>query len=198
MLRPNLPPLDAYLADAMSIDRDAFLQRYPWPMLVVPEPSPDVLFRIRRPETLIQESNTLTQEIDLSSQALVGASLDALCLEVRPKRGTHANRVSIGRSPDADIVLLDESVSRFHAEIAWGETREHCVVHDLGGRNGTFLDEVRIGQNGRGELYPGAVLTFGALVTRFYSPAAFLTWLDTGAPRAGASPGRWPERKAGG
>lgn len=193
MLRANLAPLDAYLADAMSMEREAFLERYPWPMLVVPEPSPDVLFRIRRPETIIQEA-TSTTEIDLSSQSLVGASLDALCLEVRSKRGTHGNRISIGRSPDADIVLLDESVSRFHAEISWGDQRETCFVSDLGARNGTFLDEVRLEPNGRAELYPGAVLTVGVLVTRFYSPTAFLAWLDTGAPRAGASPGRWPER----
>ncbi len=193
MLRDNLAPLDAYLADAASLSRAEFLARYAWPMLVVPEPSPDVLFRIRRPETLIQESTT-TSEIDLSSQALVGASLDALCLEVRPKRGQHTNRVSLGRSPDADIVLLDESVSRFHAEILWGEDRDRCFVNDLGARNGTFLDDVRLTAHGRAELYPGAVLTVGALVTRFYSPAAFLTWIETGAPRAGASPGRWPER----
>ena len=156
--------------------------------------SPDVLFRIRRPETIIQESTSRTMEIDLLSQALVGASLDALCLEVRPKRGPRSNRTSVGRSPDADIVLLDESVSRFHAEISWGESREKCFVTDLGARNGTFLDNVRLSADGRGELYPGAVVGFGAVVTRFYSPTAFLAWLKTGAPRAGASPGRWPER----
>ena len=41
MLRKDLAPLDAYLADAMSLETDAFLGRYPWPMLVIPEPDPE-------------------------------------------------------------------------------------------------------------------------------------------------------------
>ena len=36
MLRTNLAPLDTYLADAMSLAGAEFLDRYPWPMLVVP------------------------------------------------------------------------------------------------------------------------------------------------------------------
>ena len=37
MLRPDLAPLDVYLGDAMSLGREEFLERYPWPVLVVPD-----------------------------------------------------------------------------------------------------------------------------------------------------------------
>jgi diguanylate cyclase (GGDEF)-like protein len=51
---------------------------------------------------------------------------------------------SIGRKPDNDIVIADESASRQHAEI-------HChadlvVVVDLASRNGTFVNRERLTQ----------------------------------------------------
>lgn len=195
MLRPDLAPLDAYLGDAASLSDEAFLARYPWPVLVIPEPSPDVLSRIRRPETVIQDagSHTLTSEIALGP-SMTGASLDALCLMARPKRGPASNRVSIGRSPDADVVLLDESVSRFHAELSWGASKENCVLTDLGAKNRTWLDEVQLAPHVRAELFPGAAVTFGSLGIRFYSPSAFLSWVNLGAPRSGAAPASWPKR----
>ncbi len=44
----------------------------------------------------------------------------------------------IGRSPDADLVLVDETVSRHHARLA-GD-REALTVTDLGSSNGTTLN----------------------------------------------------------
>lgn len=194
MLRPDLAPLDAYLGDAASLPEAEFLARYPWPVLVVPEPTADIRNKMRRPETVIQDAASVapTAEIDLA--VLAGASLDALCLLARPKRGPASNRVSVGRSPDADVVLLDESVSRFHAELSWGADKEHCVFTDLGAKNGTWLDGVRLTAHVRAELFPGSVITFGSVKARFYTPSAFLAWLSAGAPRSGASPGDWPER----
>lgn len=187
MLRPDLAPLDAYLGDAASLSEAEFLERYPYPVLVIQEPSPDVMSRIRRPETVIQEVRTMTFDVDISRTNL-GASLDALCLQARPRRGVASNRVSMGRSPDADVVLLDESVSRFHAELSWGASKERCVVTNLGAKNGTFVDGVRLSAHVRAELFSGSAVTFGSLAARFYSPTGFLAWLVAGAPRSGAAP----------
>lgn len=60
--------------------------------------------------------------------------------------GEHQNRcvtlpsktVSIGRSPDADVVISDNSVSKIHAEIYFESNRP--FVRDLGSRNGTFIN----------------------------------------------------------
>jgi pSer/pThr/pTyr-binding forkhead associated (FHA) protein len=44
----------------------------------------------------------------------------------------------IGRSPDADLTIDDEKVSRFHCGIRFDEGRYR--LKDLGSRNGTFLN----------------------------------------------------------
>ncbi len=67
------------------------------------------------------------------------------------------NRVLIGRSPKADIVLPHEDVSRIHA----GLWRQHAKiwVRDLGSSNGTTVNGSRIGQDAIA-VAPGSVLGF--------------------------------------
>jgi two-component system response regulator GlrR len=52
------------------------------------------------------------------------------------------DRVVIGRSPQADLVIEDESVSRIHCEIASEESG--LVLRDLGSRQGTWIGGIRI------------------------------------------------------
>lgn len=76
-----------------------------------------------------------------------------------------AERVSIGRSPDATIPLLaDNSVSRLHAIIEWVDTR-WTVVDDGLSRNGTFVNGERI--TGRRPLRPGDKIRIGECVLTF-------------------------------
>jgi len=190
MLRDHLPPIDTYLADAMSLGEDDFLARYRWPWLVVPEPSPDILSQIRRPETVVPTAETQTTELGIPGGER-GASLDALCLEVRPLGDSPA--VIFGRAPECDVVLLHDSISRQHAELRDDGARRLLI--DMGARNGTWVDGERAGA-GRPVVLPNAsAVRFGALAARYYEPEGFLDWLRLGAPRSGAAPGRWPGRE---
>jgi diguanylate cyclase (GGDEF)-like protein len=49
---------------------------------------------------------------------------------------------SVGRKPDNDIVIADESASRSHAEIFLQE--DSLVINDLNSTNGTFVNRERI------------------------------------------------------
>jgi hypothetical protein len=189
MLRPDLAPLDVYLADAMLLDPQEFQARHPWPMLVIAEPDWDKIKRLSRPETLVtgMPRPALYELLDLTSAAASGATLDALCLPLRPKHGADRS-LQLGRAPEADVVLLDETISKIHAELRWVPAQERAWLTDLGSRNGTYLDEVRLAPNAPNELTPGAVVFFGSLLTRYYPPSAFLGWLSTGAARAGGAP----------
>ncbi|MCX6030880.1 MAG: FHA domain-containing protein [Chloroflexi bacterium] len=46
--------------------------------------------------------------------------------------------LTIGRSPDCDVVLDDRQVSRFHARILWCD--DHYEIEDLDSKNGTHLN----------------------------------------------------------
>jgi hypothetical protein len=67
--------------------------------------------------------------------------------------------VKIGRTPPADVVLPDPSVSREHCMI--GLANDELVVTDLNSTNGTYIDEQRVA---RASVLPvGAVLRVGQI-----------------------------------
>ena len=54
----------------------------------------------------------------------------------------HAERTTIGRSPDNDIFLDDVTVSRKHAVLE--QNANQFLIEDLGSLNGTFVNRRRI------------------------------------------------------
>jgi len=74
------------------------------------------------------------------------------------------NVCSIGRGTQNTIVLDDESVSRKHAIIDC-QSGNDCYVTDTGSRNGTFLNDSRIGTRTR--LHHGDRLRIGATTITF-------------------------------
>ena len=65
----------------------------------------------------------------------------------------------VGRDQDADIVIDDPTVSRKHAEIM--RSNDGFVLLDLGSKNGTFVNERKIGRAGQ-SLKDGDEIRFGA------------------------------------
>lgn len=77
-----------------------------------------------------------------------------------------ANReIRIGRSPGAEIQLLDDLVSRHHARVQVGSA---ITLHDLGSRNGTFLNGRKID---RSAVESGDRILFGTAVAQLWIPA---------------------------
>jgi CRP-like cAMP-binding protein len=71
-------------------------------------------------------------------------------------------QVSIGRSPDNVIQMLDPSVSRRHAMVY--STGDRTVVEDLGSHNGTFVNGERVR---KAFLSSGDILRVGNVLLRF-------------------------------
>jgi transcriptional regulator with PAS, ATPase and Fis domain len=71
-------------------------------------------------------------------------------------------RTVIGADQRADLVLDDPSLSRFHCEIE--VERGRPILHDLGSRNGTFVDGVPVID---APLRDGALLLLGRTQLRF-------------------------------
>jgi DNA-binding NtrC family response regulator len=57
-------------------------------------------------------------------------------------RSTGEATISVGASPDNQLVLRDRAVSRYHLELRVG--KQGILVQDLGSRNGTYLGAVKI------------------------------------------------------
>lgn len=73
------------------------------------------------------------------------------------------HELSIGRSPDNDIVLDDSFVSHHHVLIYQRENA--YIAEDLGSRNHTYLNDGQL--IGRAYLRAGDVLRIGAVSLRF-------------------------------
>jgi len=77
-------------------------------------------------------------------------------------------RAIIGRSPDADLPLLDSQASRRHAQVS-PTSDGAAVVEDLGSANGTFLNQNEV--HGPVALDPGDELVIGVTVIQVRSRA---------------------------
>jgi diguanylate cyclase (GGDEF)-like protein len=55
-----------------------------------------------------------------------------------------SGKVTLGRKPDNDIVIADESASRQHAEIVQDTASDSLTVRDLGSTNGTYVNRERL------------------------------------------------------
>ena len=87
----------------------------------------------------------------------------------------------VGRSAECAIVLSDPTVSRRHAELVAAE--DHVLVHDLGSRNGTFRNGLRVDT---ARLRAGDVVTFGVVPLRVEHDGAVVAW--TGDDRRASPP----------
>src|SRR5262245_17082030 len=55
-----------------------------------------------------------------------------------------AGKVTLGRKPDNDIVIADESASRLHAEIVQDASGDSLTIRDLNSTNGTYVNRERL------------------------------------------------------
>jgi transcriptional regulator with GAF, ATPase, and Fis domain len=72
--------------------------------------------------------------------------------------------IRIGAMEDNDMVVGDDTVSRYHCKIVQEDNA--YVLHDLGSTNGTFINRVRIRE---GFLKPGCTVHLGQTELKFYS-----------------------------
>ena len=69
----------------------------------------------------------------------------------------HSGPFTIGRAPEADLVIDDVSISRLHTRLL--VTDQRVVLSDLGSRNGTLLNGAPVREPR--PIAPGDVITLG-------------------------------------
>lgn len=81
--------------------------------------------------------------------------------------------IVVGRSSGADIVLNDAYASRSHGEIHRIDNAYR--LHDLGSKNGIFVNGRRLGERATVWLEDGAEVQFASTRFRFQDPSATIT-----------------------
>lgn len=86
--------------------------------------------------------------------------------------------ITVGRLPDCELVIEDESVSKHHARLSWASNMSAAVVEDLESMNGTKHNGTKV----RGEvtLFNGDEIAFGAVRYSYLLTRTLYAHLRTG------------------
>jgi hypothetical protein len=105
------------------------------------------------------------------SHGTVAAAMDPLELYplVKKPGASFPDRITIGRTPNNDVVIADGSVSRLHAYLRAGGPG--WLVADAGSKNGSWLDDAALEPRKETRLAPGAQLRLGDVRLSFWLSA---------------------------
>ncbi len=84
---------------------------------------------------------------------------------VKKPGASFRDRITIGRTANNDVVVVDHSVSRLHAYVRDADT---WLVADAGSKNGSWIGGVALEPRREVALPSGAVLRFGDVHLMFY------------------------------
>ena len=156
-IRPNLPPIiDSLLARALTKLPE---ERYP--------SGGDMAEALRGAMFSLEGAPTqvLQNKVEPGEDAILSVVLTGYRIRIEtPGRDPYfaklaRSALTIGRNADNDIVLPSEGVSRHHARLDAVEAG--WMVTDLGGINGTWLDDQRVLPDKPVEFEPGSSLLVG-------------------------------------
>jgi transcriptional regulator with GAF, ATPase, and Fis domain len=132
------------------------------------------------------------EETDISTRAFGPRSGSSLGLSLAVLSGAHkgltkplGGRVRIGKAPDNDLVLSDDTVSRHHCELIRSPDGIH--VKDLESTNGTRVDGTRVRE---ATVQPGSVLKVGEVEIALRPAAQRVEVLPSDKPHFGPAIGQ--------
>ena len=108
------------------------------------------------------------------------AVLGARVIEIAKRKDiAEPNMITIGRSPDNDIVVYNKMVSRRHAYLLLNHREKRCSLIDIGSSNGTFLNGSKITPHEEYRLTDADEISIGPQTKILYfSSKAFHTFLS--------------------
>ena len=181
-----------------ELTQEAFLRQYPHPALVFDPPglavgglrvdTPDQPFFTRDGHaTLLPDHDELGTSTDVmlavdACQA-TGLATEALRPDtviewlVKSQRNPFGALITVGRTPNNDVVLPQATISKVHAIFTHSGTG--WQISDSRSSNGTFLDGLRLPPGEKRAVQDGAELRFGRdLRARGMEPATLLDLIN--------------------
>lgn len=105
---------------------------------------------------------------------------NSLVFELRKdplKTNAFAMGVTVGRTPNNDVVLPDHSISRFHGYFQQDSRTGAWRLVDAESRNGTQVGGAKLLANTPLVLTDGSRIRFGDVDLLFFEPSNFVEWL---------------------
>jgi FHA domain len=154
----------AHYRQLLQLGRDEFL--------AAAAPAALVRYRTADEDPATSGMTTLSLDEEIEETLPHGrVGLDELDLQIFPltkKPGaSFPDRITIGRTSNNDLVLVDSSISRLHAYVRRAGTG--WVVADAGSKNGSFLRGEPLGARREQPLPSRAILKLGDVEMTFYT-----------------------------
>ena len=170
--------LAQYLASFEDLALSQFVAAYPNGFLVEKSErflDKDVMFQFLT--DVVEDEHVLEQ---LQQGTVRSAVLEARVIEITKRKDiTEPDKITIGRSPDNDIVVYNKLVSRKHAYLQLSSEDQTCFLVDAGSSNGTFLNNNQLTPLEKYQLTDADEISIGP-ETRvlFFASKAFHTFLS--------------------
>ena len=153
----------AHYRHLIALGREAFLAAAA-PAAFVRYPNSVIARLAAGDRSVLLEGETL--DVPLSTTGgEARIELDVFPLVKKPG-ASFPDRITIGRTPNNDIAVIDPSVSRFHAYVR--QASDGWVVADAGSRNGSWLRGVRLEPRREQPLPSKVVVRLGEVDLTFY------------------------------
>ena len=126
---------------------------------------------------VVEDQHVLEQ---LSKGVKRKGALEARVMEIKKRKSiTNPDMITIGRSPENDIVLYNRFVSKSHAYLDLSASDEAIFLVDTESTNGTFVNNVDLAPTGNYQLADGDEISFGPETKVIYfSPKALQSLLS--------------------
>ena len=170
--------LAQYLASFEDLALSQFVAAYPSGFLVEKSErflDKDVMFQFLT--DVVEDEHVLEQ---LRQGTVRSAVLEARVIEIAKRKDvTEPDKITIGRSPDNDIVVYNKLVSRKHAYLQLSSEDQACFLVDAGSSNGTFLNNKQLTPHEKYQLTDADEISIGPETkVLFFASEAFHTFLS--------------------
>ncbi len=163
--------LTQYLELARGLDREAFLSRFPNPVLVRRSESQSLAPRDEYSSTLRMRIDRSTREVRI--EPVPSTPLDKVTPVVKSDRNSFASKVLVGRTETNDLVVSHMTVTKHHAFFSSDEHTGRTLLTDTGSTNGTQLNGELIEARQPRMLTDGDRVAFGDIQFVFYTAGGF-------------------------
>ncbi len=161
-------PLDQLALKYSAVSLDSFIARFPAPALVIETDEKNML-----PRTFDTHEGTVLTSGNAPNAP--GSGTQFAQFLKKSDRNAMADKITVGRSNNNDVLIVHSSVSKFHSYFFF--KNESWLLADMGSTNGTFVNGVQVFEGSPAGVKTGVVIRLGGVAAYFFTPKGLFDYL---------------------